>query len=1089
MKRTINMVKVIAIILAILVSLAGLFTLRLSMGPMSIGFLDGVIRQSLDNAFPDIDVQFEEPSLYWNKQEDSLDLQISKVVFSKTDGEMIANSPYVGITISMLALLEGRVQPTQLDLIGATVELEWNSQQFLDHINNDHGIVSGPAQIMQAQEKPAILTLIHTLMGATDTDDPLSKLVSVSIIDADIWLDEVISGVRWHLPKTRMQFLKANGGLNLSADAWLEVEDSVTPLKVRTLSQAGETVAFRFEFGEVNLAYLARTVNLDGMFETLDLPIFGSATIGFDVRGTPTNTLFNIGGGGGVVHIPELYEIAPQLDQLEVIGSYDHAERFVSLETINIELGEASLTADGIFKLANSNSKAELSLFAKVVNMPIRNSLIYWPQRVARGGHEWVSKHAPEGMVDEANFIISIKPDYWGQKPLPEDAFHLDFKFSDLTAHYLRPLPPLVNAMGAGVITPNNLNIDVFSGQTDGIDINPSNFTVKNAGYVDLRRGFATFSMTTPIPRLLRFIDQDPINRNKSYDINPDDFEGQATTVGHFDFPLVKGNSFANVNMLVNVKTEGGGIPNLMTNGSLTDANLDIVVSKEGISATGPIAVKGVPLELYWTEQFKPNDDNSPRSRYEVTGDVSAEQVSRFGVPAVGRMEGTARVNMSIRGNGKELIDGEGTADLFQTIVHSPKLAWWKSANTPGEAKFNIKWSDETFWLDNLTVDSHMNMPLGDSVKLDNFTTQATMHFDKATGRLLEAYVPRLHSLGHELSMAINLSIDDYIELIVEADRVDLSAYLDDLVRGPQGTNYIPEALIIINARQATALNGVSMKNFKLDAWNTGGYWATSDMRGEFADGEGEFSLLLNGTFEGRHIKVLSDNAGKMALAAGLFLNGQGGTLDLSADLGPPQSADEISGSLSIENFRVVKSSPFVLALEASHGYGVDKLIDADGIKFKELLVPFSISNGVIDINEAKANGPSIGFTMEGQVNQRSRRMNLNGLIIPAYTLNNFLGSIPIIGNILGGKDGGLFALSYRIQGVGGEADFSFNPLSAIAPGFLRKLFEGRRGTVDSNEGFEIDITDDLSDIVDTPETVSTPDAIDEAEVELEPVP
>lgn len=1045
-----RMLKVLVAIVASIIILIGVFILRLSMGPVSIAFLDAAIRNPLNTSLPDIEVSFNEPSLYWNRVEDSLDLQLSQVVFSRPNGEVIANSPFVGIAISNSALINGEIHPTRLDLIGPSLELKWRAKTLIEKIKTNNRIISGPAQMMQAKEQPAMLALIQALMGNGEIEGPLGQLTSVSILDGDIWLEEVESGERWHLPKTHMQFVKGAGGLNLSVDIVLEALGRSTPMQIRTLSNADGDDIIRLEFSELNVSQLAKSVGGEGLLNVLDLPIFGMATLVFDSEGLPKTTSFNVGGGQGQVHIPELYNYPPQIDQVELSGVYIHQEKLLRLETMNLDLGDAEASIEGMLQFF-TDSKPKLNMFINVKNMPVQETLYYWPERFARGAHNWVSQHTEDGFLEEANLTFAIKPEYWGMKPLPEDAVHIDFKFSNLTAHYLRPLPPLVKADGIGVVTPNNLSIDIFSGETDGMTISPSKLIGKNLGYPELRRGFITFALTTTIPQLLKFIDQDPINRGRTYSINPDDYEGFATTVGGFDFPLAKGNTFDDVNMAVNVKTENGAIPDLLPEGGLSKANLDINVSKQGIAAVGNIEVNHVPMTLKWDEQFFAVEGDDTRSRYEVNGDLTAEQLQVFGVPAVGRMGGTARFNMVINANGKDLFDGEGRVDLLNTEVFSPKLAWWKPAGTDGTAIFKVNWTGDTFWLDALKVDSHMNMDSSENAEVGRFIADATMHFDKRTGRLLEAYIPRIHSAGHDLSMAANLSINNYIELMVDAEKIDLSSFLDDLIRSPKGNSYIPEALIIINARHATALNGVGLENFKIDAWNTGGYWATSDMRGEFEGEEGTFSLLLRRLGEGRQIDIKSDNAGQLGLAAGLFLNGKGGTLNLIGDLGGEANADHISGTLSVDDFRVIKSAPFVSALVATHGYELDSLIDDNGMRFDEFFVPFTVENGVIDINEAKANGPSLGFTIEGQVNQRTKELNLNGLIVPAYSLNSLLGRIPLIGGLLGGRNGGLFALSYRIEGETTNPDFSFNPLSAIAPGFLRKIFEGRKGTVAVN--------------------------------------
>ena len=77
--------------------------------------------------------------------------------------------------------------------------------------------------------------------------------------------------------------------------------------------------------------------------------------------------------------------------------------------------------------------------------------------------------------------------------------------------------------------------------------------------------------------------------------------------------------------------------------------------------------------------------------------------------------------------------------------------------------------------------------------------------------------------------------------------------------------------------------------------------------------------------------------------------------------------------------------------------------------------------------------------------------MDITGTIVPAYALNSLIGQIPLIGEILTGeKGGGVFAANYSLRGPLYDPDPSVNPISALAPGFLRKFFElfsGERST------------------------------------------
>ncbi|MED6311114.1 MAG: AsmA-like C-terminal domain-containing protein, partial [Pseudomonadota bacterium] len=91
--------------------------------------------------------------------------------------------------------------------------------------------------------------------------------------------------------------------------------------------------------------------------------------------------------------------------------------------------------------------------------------------------------------------------------------------------------------------------------------------------------------------------------------------------------------------------------------------------------------------------------------------------------------------------------------------------------------------------------------------------------------------------------------------------------------------------------------------------------------------------------------------------------------------------------------------------------------------------------------------GSSIGITVEGALDLEEDIAELKGTVVPAYTVNRVLGQIPILGPILtGGENEGVFAASYAVNGPLEDPAIAVNPLSALAPGFLRKLFDAIGG-------------------------------------------
>jgi hypothetical protein len=75
----------------------------------------------------------------------------------------------------------------------------------------------------------------------------------------------------------------------------------------------------------------------------------------------------------------------------------------------------------------------------------------------------------------------------------------------------------------------------------------------------------------------------------------------------------------------------------------------------------------------------------------------------------------------------------------------------------------------------------------------------------------------------------------------------------------------------------------------------------------------------------------------------------------------------------------------------------------------------------------------------------------MHGTFVPAYALNNMFAQVPGIGFFLGGgQKEGLIGITYEVVGSPHAPTLRVNPMSAMAPGFLRKPFEFRG----QDEGF-----------------------------------
>jgi len=148
---------------------------------------------------------------------------------------------------------------------------------------------------------------------------------------------------------------------------------------------------------------------------------------------------------------------------------------------------------------------------------------------------------------------------------------------------------------------------------------------------------------------------------------------------------------------------------------------------------------------------------------------------------------------------------------------------------------------------------------------------------------------------------------------------------------------------------------------------------------------------------------------------------------------------------MSVRDF-VVRGEPALERIAAS-----EPMTDASGrtpvshgVPFSRFRVEFTRSPGKLTLREGVVWGPTVGATMEGQLDYGRDSVNVRGTFIPAYGINNMFGRLPVVGPLLGGQNEGLLGITYEVVGPPHAPTLHVNPISAVAPGFLRKLFEFR---------------------------------------------
>jgi hypothetical protein len=187
-------------------------------------------------------------------------------------------------------------------------------------------------------------------------------------------------------------------------------------------------------------------------------------------------------------------------------------------------------------------------------------------------------------------------------------------------------------------------------------------------------------------------------------------------------------------------------------------------------------------------------------------------------------------------------------------------------------------------------------------------------------------------------------------------------------------------------------------------------------------------------------VTVTSSNAGEALHAAGFYSGARGGTLTATVRTGA-RGDPGLTGQARIEDVVVHSQSTFRDVLRDGGLSEAGAQVSAGGMRFRNVWVPFTYRDDELTLTDAIAVSPALAIKLNGTVNEATDRVDLVGVLSPAYVLTGALNEIPLIGEILGGRGEGILAMTFRLRGDIRDPRFTVNPLSVLAPGFLRNVF------------------------------------------------
>jgi len=1034
---------------AVIALLVGGLAVRFAVAPVSLDFLSDSLAAQVNRLLPGLGFGFDTASLAWRPQTGQIDLIFGDVRMGDAAAGTRIEIPSIEARVNALALLRGRLEPRDILVRGPRFSVAW-SLGALTRVSPD-GSSGAALSMSEAVSLPPRLRRVIDALGQSSPDAPLTTLRNLRLEEADIVLRERESGLTWTLPQTVVDLsrrpqgvvldvagaLMSPSGADGSAQSRLAISGRVSSdAQPDSLSVTLE--AFRADRFLGDLPLLSQ---LAGVGMPLDILL----AVSLPGDSNAPDIGLAIKSRGGEVNLPAVYRAPKRFGAVDMQIRFDPLARMLFVDRASIGLDAATLDWSGRVALSDIGEITAIDAEAGIPQIGLRELLNYWPRDLAAGAWRWMDERMP------AARLANLDLQYAAAGPrLETDSLRLTFDLDGADAHVLPPAPPLLNASGHAVLTAQALAIDLDGGTIDGLSVAGSRVILDDLDRSDVQYGDVSLRVSEALPDILRLIDHPPLGYASAFGIAPDDMRGAADVTARLRFPLLADLPLSDVDIDIRAELVDLAIPDLYDGDGLERGSMILSVTGARLEGRGQGVFSGIPLDFRWDEVFDPAADALP-SRYEIRTRLPADGLARLGIDPGTRLSGPLELALTLEGRGPSMQRISATVDLADAALDLSELNWRKPTDMPAALSIAASATAEGWRIDDLRLSAAGETAIAASAMLGR------------DAGLQSLTIERLAVGETSLSGHVARTAADGLHVVLSGPSIDLRGLLGDTLQTEEGADDDPLAELTrfaldLRAGRALAMDGVAFRDLSVSLVRAPDRWRrvmASAAQDEEADAR--LSLLPRESDERgpRSFSLTSGNAGNLMLGLGLLKNIDGGALDLQADLDLDGADLKADGALRLRDFVFVvpEDARYESDGDDAEASPLSSYVDDDGIAFDLAELPFRLEDGIYDIEGARVNGPDIGLTLEGQVDRYFRRLNVNGVIVPAYRFNSFLGKIPIIGGLFsGGEGGGLFALSYRVEGRLPEPDVSINPMTAIMPGILRWPFEGSKGQLEPND-------------------------------------
>ncbi|MEO0329098.1 MAG: hypothetical protein AAF217_10950 [Pseudomonadota bacterium] len=860
--------------------------------------------------------------------------------------------------------------------------------------------------------------------------------VETSQIDAREWLRE---------PESKTGFLASDVKFNIKANVEFNSENQAQTPSVLVNVGSGTLRIGRRAYADVKEAEL----NLRFFLNKNQIEIDPSVLqVG--------NMQAKLGGGIRPANLAEGYHGNLQYDLIlqQQNNSAEPSEEFVAsalklsgilkpetnqidLKTMLLKTHKGQVNGQGTITL--SNDGPAISATAETNGISVQALQQYWPFFIAGGARKWVNDHVKEGWIYSGSARADIPKDVLFK--LREGAILTPEQYNvtiDVDEFRFRPfgeLPDIENASGRIELDGMAVSAELDYGQASiteqgKVDIQSAKFFMENFAAPD-KTGETTLSLAGDIKTIATIADRKPLRVMERMKVSANQFSGK----GHADiaarFPVGRKSKYEEVQWNVLLDLQNGASSKKLANRAISKANLLVDANPEGANVTGTMSVDGLKSRVWITEPI--GQSGTVKRKRVLKASVDEKARAKLGINLDPVIVGPLQVEV-LETKGRQFYQ----IDFKDTKLVLPWIGWSKGKGIPATASFNL-------------TQKGKNVHLSDfNLKGPSFGASGTLTMNKR---------------GLLKGILANVKLNDGDNFQLDIERINEN-YKVNAIGASYDTRGVMNALfheggfseaqgertveVLAQFENIKGFQNRQMRDVNLSYASRGGALQSLSIIAQDNDG-GNYSVKADSKGQNTDFDIVTNDAGNALAFTNIYTKMRSG--NLSAKL-RKQEGVPYRGPVRVKDFfvsdepRLKRIASNVKRQIREEGARPEVILPEDGNSVRFLLAEAGIERGrgFFNVSNAIVRSPGFGISMNGKVYDANDNMNVTGVFMPANGLNLAVSAIPLLGQLFSNaRSNALIGVTYKLEGPRVSPTLTINPLSVMAPGVFKQMFDFKK--------------------------------------------